>query len=238
MLAADSVAPVATNRYDFRADHDRDGIGKYYQGREIAQVMGHEGAEWLERPERDAEEQPELLTRQLNLQPGMVVADIGAGTGYFTRRLARKVGPAGQVMAVDIQPEMLDLLTNQMAQLRLSNVVPVLGLTSTPRLPEGAVDLVLMVDVYHEFDFPFEMMRGICAALKPAGRVVFVEYRAEDAAVPIKPLHKMTEAQVKREMAAFPLQWVETSRVLPRQHILVFRRRSGALPGIGSAAAR
>ena len=230
--AADSPQPLnlATNRYEFRADHDPDGIGKFYRGREIAQVMGHEGADWLERPEREVEEQPDLLMRRLNLQPGMVVADIGAGTGYFTRRLARKVGPAGKVMAVDVQPEMLTLLTNQMAQLRLSNVVPILGLTTTPRLPESAVDLVLMVDVYHEFDFPCEMMQGICAALKPGGRVVFVEYRAEDASVPIKPLHKMTEAQVKLEMSAFPLQWVETSRILPRQHIIAFRKPGGILP--------
>lgn len=220
----------ATNRYELRAEHDPDGIGKFYEGREIAQVMGHEGADWLERPERDAEEQPDLLMRRLNLEPGMVIADIGAGTGYFTRRLARKVGTTGKVMAVDIQPEMLEWLTNQMAQAGISNVTPVLGLTTTPRLPESSVDLALMVDVYHEFDFPFEMMRGICDSLKPGGRVVFVEYRAEDAAVPIKPLHKMTEAQVKREMSALPLQWVETVRALPRQHIIVFQKRVAAKP--------
>jgi tRNA A58 N-methylase Trm61 len=228
---------AAADRYELRAVHDPDGIGKFYHGREIAQVMGHQAADWLERPERDTEEQPDWLMRRLNLQPGMVVADIGAGTGYFTRRLARKVGPSGRVMAVDIQPEMLEVLTNQLAQLRISNVVPVLGLTTTPRLPGASVDLALMVDVYHEFDFPFEMMRAICDALKPGGRVVFVEYRAEDPDVPIKPLHKMTEAQVKREMSALPLVWVETIRVLPRQHTIVFRKLPGAAPAANSGAA-
>ena len=221
------ASSLSTDRYEFRSEHDPDGIGKFYQGREIAQVMGHQGADWLERPEREEEEQPDTLIPRLGLQPGMVVADIGAGTGYISRRLAAKVGAAGKVMAVDIQPRMLELLTNHMARLGFSNVVPVLGLTTTPRLADASVDLVLMVDVYHEFDFPFEMMEGICACLRPGGRVVFVEYRGEDAAVPIKPLHKMTEAQVKREMSAFPLQWVETIRVLPRQHIIVFRKRGG-----------
>ena len=226
--AADAPPPKnpSANRYEFRAEHDPDGIGKFYQGREIAQVMGHQWADWLERPERDEEEQPDVLVRRLGLRPGMVVADIGAGTGYFSRRLAPKVGSGGKVMAVDIQPQMLELLTNQMAQLGIGNVVPVLGSTTTPRLAAASVDLVLMVDVYHEFDSPFEMIEGICGSLKPGGRVVFVEYRAEDAAVPIKPLHKMTEAQVKREMSPFPLQWVETIRILPRQHIIVFRKRA------------
>jgi ubiquinone/menaquinone biosynthesis C-methylase UbiE len=216
---------VVTNRYEFHQQHDPDGIGKFYLGREIAHVMGHQAADWLERPEREEEEHSQLLVEQLKLKPGEVVADIGAGTGYFSRRLAPRVGPSGKVLAVEIQPEMLTLLTNKMAGLGITNVVPVLGTVTNPLLPVAAVDLVLMVDVYHEFDFPYEMMEAICRSLKPGGRVAFVEYRREDPNVPIKPVHKMTEAQVKKEMAALPLEWVRTIEVLPRQHIIVFRRR-------------
>jgi ubiquinone/menaquinone biosynthesis C-methylase UbiE len=216
--------PATTNLYEFRRQHDPDGIGKFYLGREIAQVMGHEAADWLERADRDQEEHSEQLIGELGLQPGQTVADIGAGTGYFSRRLAKKVGPGGKVFAEDIQPEMLDLLTNKMAGLGITNVTPVLGTTTDPKLPASSVDLVLMVDVYHEFDYPREMMEGICRSLKPGGRVVFVEFRAEDPLVPIKPLHKMTEEQVKKEMRAQPLEWAETKRALPWQHIIVFRK--------------
>ena len=194
-------------------------------GREIAQVMGHEAADWLERPERDTEEHTEALVEQLKLRPGEIVADIGAGTGYFSRRLARKVGATGKVLAVDIQPEMLILLTNRMVEAGITNVVPVLGNAIDPKLPAETVDLALMVDVYHEFDFPSEIMDALCRSVKPGGRVVFVEYRGEDPAVPIKPLHKMTEMQVKREMSVLPLDWVHTIEVLPRQHIIIFRKR-------------
>jgi ubiquinone/menaquinone biosynthesis C-methylase UbiE len=221
--AETAIRPVlAADRYEFHSIHDPDGIGKFYMGREIAQVMGHQGAEWLERPEREEEERTEKLVDQLHLKPGEVVADIGAGTGYMSRRLATKIGARGKVLAVDIQPEMLNLLTNRMASLGITNVVPILGAESEPKLPAGSVDLVLMVDVYHEFDFPFEMMTGICRSLKPSGRVVFVEFRAEDPAVLIKPLHKMAEAQVRKEMSVMPLHWMQTIEVLPRQHILVF----------------
>src|SRR4051794_36529540 len=158
---------VATNHYELRAEHDPDGIGKFYMGREIAQVMGHQGADWLERPEREVEEHTGRMVEQLRLKPGDVVADIGAGTGYLSRRLASQVVPGGKVLAVDIQPEMLQLLTNQMAAAGISNVVPVLGTVSDPKLPPNSVDLVLMVDVYHEFEFPFEMMSGICRSLRP-----------------------------------------------------------------------
>jgi SAM-dependent methyltransferase len=216
--------PQTEVRYDTRAAHDPDGIGKFYMGREIARVMGHDGADWLERPERDAEEHTEKLVEQLEVHPGDVVADIGAGSGYFTRRLARRVAPGGKVLALDIQPEMLILLTNRMAAAGITNVTPILGTLTNPHLPAASVDLALMVDVYHEFDFPFEMMQGICQSLKPGGRVVFVEYRAEDPTVPIKPLHKMTEVQVKREMAPHPLIWIETLRGLPRQHMIFFRK--------------
>lgn len=213
-----------TNHYEFRADHDPNGIGKFYLGREIARVMGHQAADWLERPEREAEEHTGKLIEQLRLKPGDVVADIGCGTGYHARRLARRVTPGGRVHGVDIQPEMLQLLTNGMASAGVTNVVPVLGTITDPKLPPASVDLALMVDVYHEFDHPREMMQAIARALKPGGRVVLVEFRAEDPAVPIKRVHKMSEAQAKREMAAVPLEWVETIGVLPWQHILVFRK--------------
>lgn len=210
--------------YEYRSLHDPDGIGKFYQGREIAQVMGHQGADWLERPTREAEEQPALVMKALKLKKGDVVADIGAGTGYYSRRLAREVGTNGVVYAVDIQQEMLDILTNKMAELGIHNVKPVLGTITDPKLPPSSVDLILMVDVYHEFDHPREMLMAMSKALKPGGRMVFVEYRGEDPKVPIKPLHKMTVAQVRKEMAAFPLQWVETVEVLPIQHIIFFRK--------------
>jgi ubiquinone/menaquinone biosynthesis C-methylase UbiE len=216
----------ASDPYEYHEQHSRDGIGKFYHGREIAHVMGHQAADWLERPTREEEEKTELLVDSLRVTPGDVVADIGAGTGYFTRRLSKKTGDKGSILAVDIQPEMLDLLTNEMAKLSITNVKPILGTISDPKLPPSSVDVVLMVDVYHEFSHPFEMIEAICKSLKPAGRIVFVEFRGEDPAVPIKPLHKMTEAQVRKEMAAQPLQWVETIEVLPRQHIIVFRKSS------------
>jgi SAM-dependent methyltransferase len=226
LLAADLATPTTagTNRYEFRRDHNPDGIGKFYLGREIAHVMGHEGANWLERPERATEENSEKLVEELNLKPGEVVADIGAGSGYYSRRLARKVAPGGRILAVDIQPEMLVLLTNRAVAEGLTNIVPVLGTVTDPKLPAGSVDLALLVDVYHEFDFPYEMIQALCRSLKPGGRVVFVEFRAEDPKVPIKPVHKMSEAQVKKEMAVQPLEWVETNEVLPWQHIIVFRK--------------
>lgn len=223
LAAGESSQSVsATSRYEFRRVHDPDGIGKFYMGREIAQVMGHQAADWLDRPEREAEENTAKLVEQLEIKPGAVVADIGAGTGYLSRRLAQRVGAQGKVLAEDIQPEMLDLLTNKMMALGITNVAAVIGSPSDPKLPAVSVDLVLMVDVYHEFDFPYEMMSAICRSLKPSGRVVFVEYRAEDPEVPIKRLHKMGEAQVRKEMWALPLHWIETIEVLPRQHIIVF----------------
>ena len=230
-LAGAAAEPIPTpagtpERYEWRQEHSRDGIGKFYLGREISHVMGHQAADWLERPEREEEEKTSLLVGALKLKPGDSVADIGAGTGYFCRRLAPRVGDRGRILAVEIQPEMLDLLTNRMAELHITNVKPILGTITDPKLPAAAVDLVLMVDVYHEFSHPFEMMQAIARSLKPGGRVVFVEFRGEDPAVPIKPLHKMTEAQVRKEMAAQSLEWVETIAVLPRQHIIVFQKKT------------
>ena len=210
-----------TPRYS-RVPPSSDGTGIVYMGRETAGVMGHEGAAWLERDERAVEERPDLLLRALALKPGMTVADIGAGTGYYSWRMAERVGPSGRVLAVDVQPEMLSLLDREMKKHDARNVKSVLSTTTDPRLPAGAVDLVLMVDVYHEFDHPREMLDAIVRSLKPDGRVVFVEYRAEDASVPIKQHHKMSEAQVKKEAAASGLVWKETIATLPWQHIVVF----------------
>ena len=224
LLWSDATAQI-TNRYEYREQHSRDGIGKFYMGREIAHVMGHQAADWLERPERDAEEHTEAMAVALPLRRGMVVADIGAGTGYFTRRLAKVVGERGRVMAVDIQPEMLVILTNEMARLDITNVTPVLGSITNPGLRAATVDLALMVDVYHEFSHPYEMIEQICKALRPSGQIVFVEFRGEDPSVPIKPLHKMTEAQVRDEMSVHDLRWSQTITNLPRQHIIIFEKK-------------
>ena len=211
--------------YETRAEHDRDGIGKFFMGREIAQVMGHQGADWLERPEREAEENTELMVDSLKLKPGEAVADIGAGTGYISRKLSKKVGGKGTVFAVEIQQEMLDILTNKAVAAGVTNIQPVLGTITDTKLPPASVDTILLVDVYHEFDHPHEMTQAMCQALKPGGRIVFVEFRGEDPAVPIKPLHKMTVAQLRKEMAVHPLSWKETIEVLPRQHIVVFTKK-------------
>jgi SAM-dependent methyltransferase len=211
--------------YEWREPHDPTGIGKFYLGREIAQVMGHEGADWLDRPEREAEENPSLLLESLKIRTGDVIADIGAGSGYLTFPLARLAGRGGRVYAVDVQQEMIDILNKKKEQRQAPNVVPVLGTITNAALPESSVDLAVLVDVYHEFSHPCEMVESICQALKPGGRLVFVEYRAEDPAVPIKRLHKMTEAQVRKEMTPQPLDRVEAIEVLPRQHIIVFKKR-------------
>jgi precorrin-6B methylase 2 len=202
-----------------------DGIGKRYMGREISSVMGWQGAAWLERAERDREERTDLLLAALALKPGMVVADIGAGTGYLARRMAPAVMPGGKIWAVDVQPEMIRLLQAGVKRSGLAQIEPRLGAVDDVRLPAGSVDLAVMVDVYHELAYPYEVMTSIMKALKPGGRVVFVEYKAEDPRVPIKPLHKMSEAQIKREAAVFALDWERTVSTLPWQHVVVFRKR-------------
>jgi SAM-dependent methyltransferase len=200
-----------------------DGIGKFYQGREIAAVMGFEGAPWLERPSRASEERPDLLLEELRLKPGMTVADIGAGSGYLSRRMAPIVRP-GRVFAVDVQLQMVALLTELSQKPEFKNLVPILGDTDDVKLQPASTDLAVLVDVYHELAYPYEVMRSLIRALKPGGRVVLVEYRGEDPAVPIKPLHKMSEAQIRREMSTLPLAWERTSERLPMQHIVVFRK--------------
>ncbi len=216
--------PPKAPRYETRRDHDPDGIGKFYLGREIAHVMGHEAADWLERPEREQEERPDQLVELLHIKPGMAIADIGAGSGYITFRLAKRVGPAGKVFAVDIQPEMLAIIRRRMKKQNVTNVEPIRGAEADPKLPPSAVDLILMVDVYHEFAYPYEMTEAMVRALKPGGRLVFVEYRKEDPKIWIKLVHKMTEKQVRKEMEPHPLRWVETIEKLPAQHVVIFEK--------------
>ncbi len=225
-VASGHAAEPAPSRYEFRAVHSPNGIGKFYLGREIAHVMGHQAADWLERPEREQEERTSRLVELLEIKKGSAIADIGCGTGYITRRLARLAGPTGRVHAVDVQPEMLTLLTNSLEQEGITNVVPVLGAAQNPMLPTNALDLIVLVDVYHELEHPFEMTEHMVRALRPGGRIAFVEFRGEDPAVPIKEEHKMTEAQVRKEMQPHPLEWVTTHRGLPWQHVIVFRKRS------------
>ncbi|MEO0346384.1 MAG: class I SAM-dependent methyltransferase [Pseudomonadota bacterium] len=201
----------------------RDGIGKYYMGREVSQVMGHLAAGWLERRGRLAEERTDLVIQNLPLEPDSVVADIGAGSGYFTFPVAARV-PEGRVIAVDIQPEMLAIVEARREQMGTSNVDTVLGTVESPNLEPGSIDLAFIVDAYHEFSHPYEMGTAIAAALKPGGRLVLIEYRAEDRAVPIKPLHKMTVDQVRKEMVALGLEFEANRDFLPQQHFLVFRR--------------
>ncbi|AFY79577.1 methylase involved in ubiquinone/menaquinone biosynthesis [Pleurocapsa sp. PCC 7327] len=222
-------AIVASNNpsayYQQRAFHSRDGIGKFYLGREIAKVMGHQEMLWLERPSRELQEQPKKVIEALNLKPTDVVADIGAGTGYFSFRIASLV-PQGKVYAVDIQPEMLDVLNFLKTENRVTNVETVLGSVSTPNLSPNSIDLALMVDAYHEFEYPREIMEEIVKALKRNGRVVLVEYRRENPLIPIKALHKMTQNQVKKEMNAVGLSWKETQEFLPQQHFMVFKKKT------------
>ena len=201
-----------------------DGIGKFHMGREIAKVMGHEGIDWLERGTREDEEAPARGIAALDLKPDDVVADVGAGSGYHTFRMAPLV-PKGRVVAVDIQPEMIAFLEARAKELGHANVQPHLGAIDGVQLPAESIDLALMVDAYHEFSHPAEMLQSLMSALRPGGRIVLLEYRAEDPNVPIKPLHKMSEAQIKREAGVFPLDWERTVSTLPWQHVVVFRKR-------------
>ncbi|MCP5520316.1 MAG: class I SAM-dependent methyltransferase [Verrucomicrobiales bacterium] len=229
-MGAEAETAAPTSPYREARPSSQDGTGRFYLGREIAHVMSHEGAWWLERAERESEEHPDQAVAALGLKAGMTVADLGAGTGYYSRRMARAVGRTGRVYAVDVQPEMLELLRRNATAAGLTNIVTVLATEKDPRLPANAIDLVIMVDVYHELAWPHEVMEALMRSLKPGGRVAFLEYRAEDPRVPIKPLHKMTEAQVRKEAEAHGLEWIETVRSLPWQHLVVFRKPVASQP--------
>jgi len=194
-------------------------------GRVIAPVMGVGGASWLDRPEREAEEATSRAVEALRLKPGMGVADDGAGSGYYTVRMARRVGPTGRVYATDIQPGMLTLLTRRVGEEGLANVMPVLGAPDDPRLPAGSIDLALMVDVYHELAAPQAFVRRLRSALKPDGRLVLIEFRKEDPRVPILEVHKMSVAQVRDELGADGYAIDRVIGVLPWQHIIVLKSR-------------
>lgn len=219
-----AFSACANLHYELRVDHDPGGIGKLYRGREIARVLDHSQAGWLDRQERSVEERTDLLVDLLDLRPGLVVADIGAGSGTLTLPVARGVAPGGRVLAVDIQPEMLQVLRDRCRAEEVDNVRTVQGTEKNPNLPSRSVDLVFLVDSYHEFSYPHEMARAIRRALRPGGRLLLIEYRGEDPTVPIPPLHKMTEAQVRRELEPLGFRWLETRADLPRQHLMVFER--------------
>jgi ubiquinone/menaquinone biosynthesis C-methylase UbiE len=201
----------------------RDGTGKYYMDREIAQVMGHPAINWLERANREEEEAPSKAIQLLKLAPDAVIADIGAGSGYYTFRLAAQ-HPKGQVIAVDIQPEMVSYLESEKKHIKVDNVSAHLGQIDDTLLAKDSIDAAIMVDAYHEFSHPYEMVRSIAKALRPGGRLFLLEYRAEDPTVAIKPLHKMTQAQAIAEIEAAGLKWSETKHDLPWQHFMIFEK--------------
>lgn len=186
--------------------------------------MGVGGADWLDRSERESEEHPDQALDAIGIKPGMIVADVGAGTGYITLRLARRVGPSGRVYANDIQPEMLRMLRQNAAKAGLHNIETVLGSESDPKLPENALDLILLVDVYHEFSQPQKMLEKMRVELKPDGRLVLLEYRKEDPSIPIKPEHKMSVAEVRTETEAEGFHLAQVLETLPRQHILILTK--------------
>ena len=200
-----------------------DGTGKFFHGREIAKVMGHPAIDWLERGEREQEEAPSKAIAAIDLKPTDVIADIGAGSGYYSFRISPKV-PRGKVVAVDIQPEMLDFLRKRSAELKITNVDPHLGAIDDLKLPAASLDAALMVDAYHEFSHPREMLASLHKALKPGGRIFLLEFRGEDPKVPIKALHKMTEVQARRELESAGFRFVSNLRPLPWQHFMIFQR--------------
>jgi SAM-dependent methyltransferase len=198
---------------------------KVYMGREIAPVMTFHGADWLVRDTREAEEQPEKMLDALKIQPGMTVADVGAGVGYTSLKIARRVGPRGTVLATDVQPEMLRMLAQNARDFGVKNIKPILCTATDPKLPENSVDLILMIDVYHELSEPETALKGLRKALKPSGRMVLVEFRAEDPEVPIKPEHKMSVAQARKELEGNGFAFAESLEFLPWQHIIIFNKK-------------
>ena len=201
-----------------------DGIGKYYFGREIAHVMDAAGGEWLERNERQREENTTLAIKKINLTANCTIADIGAGTGYWSFRLAARF-PAGKVYAVEVQDAFIDYLSKKKLQLKDSVTEIIKGSTLSPNLPENSIDLAIMVDVYHELEFPHEMLQSIRKALKAHGRILFIEYRGEDPAIPIKEIHKTTVAQLNRELNANGFQLYQQEEMLPIQHFLLYEKK-------------
>lgn len=218
-----TVVRANDTTYVYRSP-SRDGTGKFYFGREIARIMDASGSDWLERPSRPTEENTDSIVRRMNLKPGMVVADIGAGTGYYTFRVARLV-PEGKVYAVEIQEELIEMLRKKRDEIRADHVEVIRGDTMAVNLPDNTVDLAFLVDVYHELSWPREIIRSISKSLKPGGKVLLVEYRGEDPEVRIKPLHKTTVEQLTREMKASGFVLEERVDAFPIQHFLVFSKQ-------------
>ena len=202
----------------------RDGIGKFYMGREISQVMGHLGASWLERPKREQEERTDLLIKSMQIKPAERIADIGAGSGYFSFRMSDLV-PDGKVFAVDISPQMLGIIRARIKEKKVANVVPIQSTITRTMLEPSSIDKALIVDAYHEFSHPREMANSIFKALKKDGLLILIEYRKEDKKVPIKPLHKMTEKQAIKEIEVVGFKWEKTLSVLPQQHFMIFKKK-------------
>jgi FkbM family methyltransferase len=202
----------------------RDGIGKFYMGREISQVMGHLGASWLERPKREQEERTDLLIKSMQIKPADRIADIGAGSGYFSFRMSDLV-PDGKVFAVDISPQMLGIIRARIKEKKVTNVVPIQSTITRTMLEPSSIDKALIVDAYHEFSHPREMANSIFKALKKDGLLILIEYRKEDKKVPIKPLHKMTEKQAIKEIEVVGFKWGKTLSVLPQQHFMIFEKK-------------
>ena len=218
-----SMFSLGQDRYTIKTG-DPNGIKKWYMGRQIAQVMSHYGIDWLEREEREREENTSLLLKNLAVKPGMVIADIGAGSGYHSALLSKMVG-SGKVFAVDVEPEMITYLNKRIKQEKLSRIVPVLSTEQKVSLPENTIDMMLLVDVYHEFSYPYEMALSMRAALKRGGKLVLVEFRSEDSTVPIKTIHKMSEAQAIKEFKAAGFVFDKNIDNLPWQHCLVFTKQ-------------
>jgi FkbM family methyltransferase len=214
---------VGQDRYTIKTG-DPNGIKKWYMGRQIAQVMSHYGIDWLEREEREREENTTLLLKNLAVKPGMVIADIGAGSGYHSALLSKMVG-SGKVFAVDVEPEMIAYLNERIKQKKLSRIVPVLSTEQKVSLPENTIDIMLLVDVYHEFSYPYEMALSMRSALKPGGKLVLVEFRSEDSTVPIKTIHKMSEAQAIKEFKTAGFKFDKNIDNLPWQHCMVFTKQ-------------
>ena len=214
----------AQDRYTTKAG-DPNGIKKWYMGRQIAHVMSHFGIDWLERQEREMEENTTQLLKNLAVKPGMVIADIGAGSGYHSTLMSKMVGN-GKVYAVDVEPEMIAYLNDRITLEGTKNIIPVLSTEQSVSLPANTIDMMLLVDVYHEFSYPYEMALSMLNALKPGGKLVLVEFRSEDPMVPIKTIHKMSEAQAVKELKAAGFKFEKNISNLPWQHCLIFRKPS------------
>lgn len=217
-----TVTLIAQERYTVKSG-DPNGISKWYMGRQIAHVMSHYGIEWLERKEREMEENTTQLLKNLAVQPGTVIADIGAGSGYHSTLLSKMVGN-GKVYAVDVEPEMIAYMKDRIKLEGYKNIIPVLSTEQKVSLPANSIDVMLLVDVYHEFSFPYEMTLSMLEALKPGGKLVLVEFRAEDPNVPIKTIHKMSEQQSVKEFKASGFLFEKNIGNLPWQHCLIFRK--------------